>query len=85
MADIPVTKNTSMATYADDTAILCASNDSKKTSNLLQILLDSIDNWATKWRIKINPDNSVYVPFTLKIPVPPSVYLQIAQILSSKL
>jgi len=58
-ADIPVTTNTTMATYADVTAILCASDDPDETSNLLKIHLESIDNWATKCRIKINPDKSV--------------------------
>jgi len=58
-ADIPVSTNTTLATYADDIAILCANNDHVETSNCLQTHLDSIDNWATKWRIKINPDKSV--------------------------
>ncbi|VVC31270.1 Reverse transcriptase domain [Cinara cedri] len=78
--DIPVTTNTN---YADETAILCAKNDPDETSNCLQTHLDSIDNWATKWRIKINPDKSVYVPFTLKRTVPPAVHLQGTQIPSS--
>jgi len=29
------------------------------TSKLLQIKLDSIDNWAAKYQIKINPDKSI--------------------------
>ncbi|KAL4104430.1 hypothetical protein QTP88_019731 [Uroleucon formosanum] len=82
-ADIPVTTNTTLATYADDTAILCANNDPDETSNCLQTHLDSIDNWATKWRIKINPDKSVYVPFTLKRTEPPPVHFQGTQIPSS--
>lgn len=82
-ADIPVTTNTTLATYADDTAILCANNDPDETTNCLQTHLDSIDNWATKWRIKINPDKSVYVPFTLKRTEPPPVHFQGTQIPSS--
>jgi len=35
MADIPVSTNTTLATYADDTAILCANNDPDETSNCL--------------------------------------------------
>lgn len=82
-ADIPFTTNTTLATYADDTAILCANYDPDETSNCLQAHLDSIDNWATKWRIKINPDKSVYVPFTLKRTEPPPVHFQGTQIPSS--
>lgn len=59
MTDIPVTKNATIATYSDVTAIFCASDVPDETSNLLKIYLDSIDNWATKCRIKINEDKSV--------------------------
>lgn len=52
-------KHHTMATYVDVTVILCASNGPDNTSNLLQIYLDSIYNWITKWRININPDKSV--------------------------
>jgi len=83
MADIPVTTNTIMATYADDTAIFCANNDPYATSNCLQIHLDSIVNWTTKWQIKINPDISVYVPFILKITEPSPVHFQGTQFPSS--
>lgn len=42
-AGIPFTTSTTMATYADDTAILCISNDHNETSNFLQIHLYSIN------------------------------------------
>jgi len=78
-----VTTNTTMATYADNTAILCTSDEPNKTSNLLKIHLDFIDNWATKWWIIINPDKSVYVPLTLKRTDPHPIHLQGTQISSS--
>lgn len=62
--EISVTINTTIATYADDTEILCPSYDPDETSNFLQIHLDSIDNWTINQQIKINLDKSVYVPFT---------------------
>ncbi|KAL4126453.1 hypothetical protein QTP88_010675 [Uroleucon formosanum] len=65
-ADIPKTPNTVMATYADDTAILSPNNDPVKTVHFLQKHLDLIDKWSSNWKIKINPDKSIYVPFTLK-------------------
>lgn len=75
-ADIPKTPNTIMATYADDTAILSPGNDPEVTSNFLQTHLNLIDSWSSNWRIKINPDKSVYVPFTLKKSVPPPPQFQ---------
>ena len=72
-----------MVTYAVYTAIFCARNESEKISRLQQINLDSIDNWATKCRIKINPNKSVYVPFMLKRINPPPVYFHSIQIPSS--
>lgn len=69
-----------MATYAEDNAIFCSSNDSDKTSNCLQSHLDFIDKWATKCRIKINPDKFVYLPFTLKRTESSPVYFQDTQI-----
>ena len=65
-ADMPSSTNTIMATYADDTAILCPGNDPVQTSNSLQNHLKLIENWSSKWRIKINPEKSVHVNFTLK-------------------
>ncbi|KAL4098379.1 hypothetical protein QTP88_023004 [Uroleucon formosanum] len=79
-ADIPKTPNTVMATYADDTAILSPGNDPVKTVHFLQTHLDLIDKWSPNWKIKINPDNSIYVPFTLKMSIPLPLYFQGIQI-----
>lgn len=65
-ADMPNSKNTTMASYADDTAIISPGNDIEQSSSFLQNHLNLIENWATKWRIKIIPENSVLVNFTLK-------------------
>jgi len=73
MADIPKTPNTIMATYADDTAILSAGNDPVETVHCLQTHLNLKDKWSSNWKIKINPDKSIYVPFTLKKSIPPSI------------
>lgn len=53
------------------TAIICARNDPVETTN--QTHLDLIKKWATKWRIKINPDTSVYVQITLHKTDPRSI------------
>lgn len=75
-ADIPKTPNTIMATYADDTAILSPGNDPVETVHFLQTHLDLIDEWSSNWKIKINPDKSIYIPFTLKKSIPLPLHFQ---------
>lgn len=69
-----------MATYADDTAILSPDNDPVETVYFLQTHLDLINEWSSNWKIKINPDKSIYVPFTLKKSIPLPLYFQGIQI-----
>ena len=64
--DIPQSSNTFLATYADDTAILSSSSNPNLASSGLQDHANKIDEWAKKWKIKINTDKSVQVTFTLK-------------------
>lgn len=64
-ANTPKTTSTVMATYTDVVATLYTRNDPEKASSLLEIHLNLIEGWSTKWRTKINPDKSVRVPFTL--------------------
>jgi hypothetical protein len=82
-ADIPKTPSTVMATYTDDTAILSSGNDPIETVHFLQTHLDLIDKWSSNCKIKINPDKSIYVPFTLKKSIPLPLYFQGTQILIS--
>jgi len=60
----------------DDTAILSPVNNPAQSSASLQNHLNLIENWATKWSIKINPEKSVYVNFTLKKTECPPLYFQ---------
>lgn len=57
-SDIPQTQNTNLATYANDTSILSANTNSVEAFQALQLHLDLIGNWSTKWRIKINAEKS---------------------------
>jgi len=75
-ADIPNSENTLIATYADDTAILSSHPDSTTAYQNLQIHLDNISQWSTKWRIKINTDKSFHIPFTLRKAILPTIYFQ---------
>jgi hypothetical protein len=42
------------ATFADDTAILATHEDPAIASMKLQATINKIEEWAKKWRIKIN-------------------------------
>jgi histone H2A len=53
-ADMPTLRQTTVATFTDDTAVLASHSDPKIASNLLQKNLDKIRNWLKIWRIKVN-------------------------------
>lgn len=65
-ADLPQTPEVTIATYADDTAVLACSDCPKKASQRLQESLDKIHHWLAKWRIRANTSKSVQVAFTLR-------------------
>jgi len=53
MADIPKTSNTTMATNADDNAILSPENDPEGNLHFIQAYLDLKDERSFNWKIKI--------------------------------
>lgn len=55
-ADMPVTEDVTVATYADDTS----------ASQLIQSQLNLTEKWLNKWNIKINTEKSTHVTFTLR-------------------
>ena len=63
-ADIPTTQNTTVATFADDTVIIAASEDPPHASLYLQTHLDLLQDWLRTWRIKVNETKSAQVTFT---------------------
>ncbi|CAH2104339.1 unnamed protein product [Euphydryas editha] len=74
-ADLPQTPGVTIATYADDTAILTSSKDPVQASTALQRSLDEIDIWLDKWRIVASANKSVQVTFTLRKGTCPPVRL----------
>ncbi|VVC41248.1 Reverse transcriptase domain [Cinara cedri] len=83
VSDQPITQGTIVADFADDKAIIAIHEDDLIASANLQIHLDLISQWYSKWRIKLNHNKSVHTTFTLKqgicppvsvdnIPIPPS-------------
>lgn len=79
-SDMPVIGNILVATYADDTAVLAANTNPSDASIQLQEELRVIENWLTKWKIKINTAKSSHVTFTLRRGNCSSVYIYNNQI-----
>lgn len=64
--DIPVPENDTIATYADDTAIMAIGENHDESVAKVQRAVTQIENWTKKWRIKLNESKSVHVDFTNK-------------------
>jgi hypothetical protein len=80
MADLPTTNNTTIATYADDTALLTTNSDPALASQQLQYHLDLLKEWSDKWKIKINQTTSSQITFTTKRTNCPPVTINNTQI-----
>jgi hypothetical protein len=65
-ADMPTTNNTIIANCADNTALLAANNDPIVASRHLQHHLNLLQQWYSKWKIKINQTKSVQVTFATR-------------------
>lgn len=74
-ADLPKTDSATIATFADDTAILASHMNPLQASRLLQTNLYQIQNWLKKWRIKANESKSTHVTFTMRRETCPPVML----------
>jgi hypothetical protein len=74
-SDLPKNPNVTIATFADDTAILSCDSDPATASRHLQQSLEDVANWMKKWKIKVNETKSVQVTFTLRHDTCPPVLL----------
>lgn len=72
-SDLPIGPNTTIATFADDTAIMASNENPIYASNMIQWNLSQIEHWLRKWKIKANETKSVHVTFTLRKESCPSV------------
>jgi hypothetical protein len=72
-ADVPLTDNTLIATFADDTAIMSSDHDPAVATHKLQLHLNLIQNWMDRWKIAINPTKSAQVTFTTRKAICPQV------------
>lgn len=74
-SDIPVSNQTTMATFADDTAILASHDDPKEASKMLQNSINDVQNWMKRWRIRVNEAKSNHVTFTMRRDTCPPVQM----------
>ena len=64
--DLPIRRDFTVATYADDTAILAAPENPEIAYRILQTQLSDIQTWLEKWRINANETKSVHITFTTR-------------------
>lgn len=74
-ADLPTNEHTTLATFADDKAILSKHSDPNIATNQLQQHLIQINRWTRKWRITINETKSAHIVFTKCRGVSPQVHI----------
>jgi hypothetical protein len=63
-ADLPTLTDSTTTTFADDTAVLATDSDPGIASQKLQTILDAIQKWLRRCRIKANKSKSVHITFT---------------------
>jgi len=74
-ADLQQSNNTTLATFADDTAITSSNSDVTTAIDNLQIHPTQLQDWFTLWKIKINETTSTHITFTLSPKNIPPVHL----------
>jgi hypothetical protein len=62
--DVPTTSNSTMATFADDTAVMAKGETVDISIRKLQSAVNKDAIWTRKWRIKLNESKSVHIDFT---------------------
>lgn len=62
--DIPVQPRTSLACFADDTASFTSSNDVDLIVSRLQLSLENLHSYFTKWKLKLNEGKTEAILFS---------------------
>lgn len=62
--DLPTLEHHTIATFADDTAIMAVGQNNLESTEKLQNAINRVQLWTKKWRIKLNESKSVHVDFT---------------------
>ena len=74
-ANIPTTTNSTVLTFADDTAILVRHTNPETAVKILQEHIVKIENWLQEKQIKANPNKCNHITFTLRRKIPPNILL----------
>lgn len=82
--DIPVNEDTTMATFADDTAVLAVGDTVEEASIKLQRSINNISTWMKKWRLKLNESKSTHINFTNRTVINVPIIIN-SQVIPSKL
>jgi hypothetical protein len=62
--DVPQTPDSTIATFADDTAVMATGRTPSESTAKLRRAAENIVSWTHKWRIKLNEAKSTFVHFT---------------------
>jgi hypothetical protein len=62
--DVPITSNSTMAAFADDTAVMAIGETDESSTRKLQSAVNRVAIWTRKWQIKFNESKSVHTDFT---------------------
>ena len=79
-ADILTAENTTIASFADDVAILSVNEDPVTATRQLQTHINNLVEWHTRWGITVNQAKSVKVTFTSRNNICPPLTLSNAPI-----
>jgi hypothetical protein len=82
--DHPTTPHTEVADYTNDKVIISLSPDPILASSYLQNHLTLMEDWYTKWRLKIYQSKSSHITFTLRLLPCPAVSIFGSQIPNSQ-
>jgi hypothetical protein len=63
---VPTTSNSTLSTFADDTALMAIAETYGISTRKLQSAANKVAIWKRKWRIKLNESKSIYIDFTNK-------------------
>jgi chemotaxis methyl-accepting protein methylase len=61
---VPTTSNSTIAAFADDTAVMAIGETVESLTRKLQSAFNKFAIWTQKWRIKLNESISVLIDFT---------------------
>ena len=66
MCDIPHFEQVKISEYADDVAIVITANTLAEAKDLIQAAINKLEEWATQWKLKFNPEKTKAMIFTKK-------------------